>query len=352
MYRCPVCEKENTALQCDCGFDGSSDYEAYPTLTTLAAGGPSRSAFGAEMENYLRCRQCGGVHFRVKLQSGTLCCVHCGTEQDQKAGGSAVTPAIALGEYHLVGLTRDGKVLAVGQNQCDQCDVQSWTDVVAISVHSTQTIGLKSDGTILSTGFYAEDVPVWEDIAAVAAGDDHILGLRRDGTVLSAGDNDDGQCDVSHWRDIVAIACGDYHSLGLKKDGTVVATDNGDDLESRSYVSDWTDIIALSANFGMSLGLRKDGTVLTTESVLRKAVSHWRNITAIATTCFDAVGLTKDGTVVTTDQTLSPLVSRWHNVIAIGAGGHHIAALLQDGRVVVAGDSAYNQCDVSNWKLF
>lgn len=37
MWRCPVCDKENETMQCtDCGFDGSQDYESYPSLSRVA----------------------------------------------------------------------------------------------------------------------------------------------------------------------------------------------------------------------------------------------------------------------------------------------------------------------------
>lgn len=36
MWKCPVCEKENSMLLCEnCGFDGSCDYEHYPTLGSV-----------------------------------------------------------------------------------------------------------------------------------------------------------------------------------------------------------------------------------------------------------------------------------------------------------------------------
>ena len=42
----------------------------------------------------------------------------------------------------------------------------------------------------------------WRDIVAVAAGCTHTLGLRSDGAVVSAGDNRFGQCDVGGWRGV------------------------------------------------------------------------------------------------------------------------------------------------------
>ena len=37
MWKCPVCEKENSMLLCEsCGFDGSCDFERYPSLGRFA----------------------------------------------------------------------------------------------------------------------------------------------------------------------------------------------------------------------------------------------------------------------------------------------------------------------------
>ena len=95
---------------------------------------------------------------------------------------------IAAGNYHTVGLKSDGTVLTVGDNSDGQCNVSNWKDIVSISVGSVNTAGLKSDGTI-----------------------------------VAVGDNKYGQCDVSGWRDIDAISSGIYYTVGLKSDGTVVA---------------------------------------------------------------------------------------------------------------------------------
>ena len=68
----------------------------------------------------------------------------------------------------------------------------------------------------------------------------HTVGLRSDGTVVATGYNRDDRCNVSGWKDIVAVAAGDDHTVGLKSDGTVVAA--GDNDEGQNEVSDWTDI--------------------------------------------------------------------------------------------------------------
>lgn len=59
---------------------------------------------------------------------------------------------IAAGRGHTVALKSDGTVMAVGNNKHGQCDVSSWSDIVAIAAGSNHTIGLKSDGTVVAMG--------------------------------------------------------------------------------------------------------------------------------------------------------------------------------------------------------
>ena len=47
---------------------------------------------------------------------------------------------------------QQGTVVAVGSNGSRQCDVSSWTNIVAISTGSSHTIGLKADGTAVAIG--------------------------------------------------------------------------------------------------------------------------------------------------------------------------------------------------------
>ena len=77
---------------------------------------------------------------------------------------------------------------------------------MAVAVGSYHTIGLKSDGKVVSTKFtgsfnYGQcNVSGWRDIVAITAGGETTVGLKADGTVVAAGDNDHGQCNVSEWK--------------------------------------------------------------------------------------------------------------------------------------------------------
>ena len=63
-----------------------------------------------------------------------------------------VTPMVAAGGYHTVGLKDDGTVVAVGHNDSGQCDVGGWTDITQVAAGGYHTVGLKADGTVLAVG--------------------------------------------------------------------------------------------------------------------------------------------------------------------------------------------------------
>ncbi len=62
----------------------------------------------------------------------------------------------------VVGIRKDGTVLASGSNTFGQCDVFDWKDIVSVAVASTCTLGLKSDGTVVIAGLNGlDDVALW-----------------------------------------------------------------------------------------------------------------------------------------------------------------------------------------------
>ena len=159
-----------------------------------------------------------------------------------------------------------------------------WNEIVEHNTFEAgfkHTVGLKSDGTVVASGLNDEgqcNVENWTDIVAVACGDYHTVGLKSDGTVVVAGDSDDGQCNTEGWTDVIAADCGWYHTVGLKSEGAVVAT-GWDDL-GRLDVEDWTDIIAVDCGPNYTIGLKSDGTVVATglNDEGQCDVESWTNI--------------------------------------------------------------------------
>lgn len=78
--------------------------------------------------------------------------------------------SLAACSNHIAGLRGGGTVVATGGNELGQCDVSDWTNIIAIAAGNLWTIGLKADGTILSTKYKgyssSEDIDVsdWLDI--------------------------------------------------------------------------------------------------------------------------------------------------------------------------------------------
>ena len=267
-------------------------------------------------------------------------------------GESADWETVSAGKYHTVALNPDGTVVATGKNDDGQCDVSSWTDIVAVSAGYYHTLGLKSDGTVVAAGYTGGslcDVSGWTDIVAISAGVQHSVGLKCDGTVVATGYKNNSECDVSSWTDIVAIAAGSYYTLGLKSDGTVVLA--GTKTFNRDSVSDWTNIVDIGAGTFFVVGLRSDGTVVAVGDNANGEcdVSGWTDIMAISAGAYHTVGLRSNGTVVATghDTSGETDVSDWANIVAVSAGRYFTVGLRSDGTVVAMGDNEFGQLDVT-----
>ena len=266
----------------------------------------------------------------------------------------AIRDTVAAGIWHTVGLKANGTVVAMGYNDYGQCDVDDWTDIVAIFAGPFHTVGLKADGTVVAVGDNTDgqcEVSDWRDIVAISAGYGHTVGLKADGTVVAVGYYNYDQCEVFDWRDIVAISAGSVHTVGLKADGTVVAV--GYNTDGRCNVSDWTNVAAISAGYGHTVGLKSDGTVVAVgdNSYDQCNVSDWRDIVAVSAGKCHTVGLKADGTVVVVGDNEQGQcdVNSWTGIVAVSAGGDHTVGLKADGTVVAVGDNEFGQCDASGW---
>ena len=278
---------------------------------------------------------------------------------------------LATGPSHTVGLKSDGTVITTQYTGREndykgQCELADWSDITDIAVGYRHTVGLKSDGTVIAAGDNNEgqcDVSDWTGIVAVAAGCHRSMGLKADGTVVITGKNGKGQCNVDGWENIVAIAVGYEHVVGLKADGKVVAV--GDNSKGQCDVDSWRKIVAIAVGEYHTVGLKSDGTVVAVGSNFTGQcdVKKWEPIIAIDAGYNHTVGLKYDGTVVVTKHTRYELYCGeretwdWRDIIAICAGGRQTVGIKADGSVVVTKYlgrqiNYRGQCDVSDWKLF
>ena len=167
--------------------------------------------------------------------------------------------AIAAGNFHLLALTKDGKVLATGKNDDGQCNTEAISNAVAIAVGFDHSLILLSDGTVIALGRNIKnicDTQNWTDIVAIAAGFMHSIGLKKDGTVVALGN-----CDVDDWKGVTAIFSYSYATtaIALKSDGTLLCTIEGNPSEMVSAVQNvlWVSV----GNNKTVVVLHKDGTL-------------------------------------------------------------------------------------------
>lgn len=164
--------------------------------------------------------------------------------------------AIAAGNYHLLALTKDGKVLATGKNDDGQCSTESITDAVAIAVGDNHSLILLSDGSVKALGNNVAGIcntDKWSDIIAIAAGTMHSIGLKADGTVVALGN-----CDVDGWKDVTAIFSYATTAVALKSDGTLFCSISGKPSETVSAVSN---VLWVGVGKQAVVILYKDGTL-------------------------------------------------------------------------------------------
>lgn len=133
------------------------------------------------------------------------------------AGGGK--PGVYGETGHTVALRQDHTVVAVGDNNSGQCNVEEWEDIIAISAGANHTVGLRQDGTVVTTQDKNSDsykeISSWNDIVAISAGYHFTLGLKSDGTIVGAGYDKDGQRDTDDWREIAI-----YKEWGIFDDQT------------------------------------------------------------------------------------------------------------------------------------
>lgn len=313
--------------------------------------------------------------------------------RDLQDGGSFI--ACAVGDRHTLALTRDGRVLACGENDFGQCDTQRFgelfdsfenfsadrrlhaarreADARTYQIHYSEAARYRSrlacgerltacitpDGpavgrVVTSAGFGA--AKQWSRVRTLACGNAHLLALLEDGTVRAEGNRVDGCCDVADWTNIKSVAAGKYHSLGLTEDGKVLFCGRND--RGQGDVADWTGICYIRAADGYTVGVTYDGEIRIagTPPFDASAVNdQWRHPIDLVATPTHLVALYADGHVRST--VTAPTANGetwdtcgWQYVRAIAAGRGFTVGLCYGGRVVAVGRNDCGQCEVSDWK--
>jgi alpha-tubulin suppressor-like RCC1 family protein len=209
---------------------------------------------------------------------------------------------------------RGQNVIAWGANTQGQCNVPpSATNVIGVAAGGTFSVGLRSDGSVISWGVATNPPTDLTNAIQIAAGYNHCLALRADGTVAAWGNNSQNQLAVPpSATNVIAVAAGYNHGLAVRNDGTVVAW--GRNFSGQCNVPPGlTNVIAVSAGSEQSLALKSDGSLV-----------GWGKLFSFLESDFIAY-----------------MPFRGTPVLAIGAGPNHDLAIRPDGRVNAWGDGSF-----------
>lgn len=275
---------------------------------------------------------------------------------------------ISAGIRSSVGMIRNGKVYLAGDDYYSWKPVlDTWNDIISISVKGNFVLGLKEDGTVVMAGKVPEyyvGTKTWTDVIAISAGQQYIVGLRSDGTIVAQGHNGDHQVDIDDWNDIVTIATGWRHTVGLDSNGEIHITGLGSNRQLEyieNHKNDWKNIVDIDAGGGASgnigttaytVALKQDGTVVTTlTGEAAEEVEKWEDIIAISAGDSYIVGLKSDNTIVTTqtEQSLDE-INKDADIVAISAGYGFTLVLKSGGSVAAIGYNYNGQINVDTWE--
>lgn len=206
---------------------------------------------------------------------------------------------LSIGEKHLVGLTKNATVCAIGNSSNGECDVADWYDIIQIET-AYHTVALSKDGSVMATGennFGECDVKAWKDVVQIAVGDFYTLGLTSSGKVLSTGLNSCGQCSVSEWTNIKKIYASGNMSIGLRYDGKIVTA--GKNSYYYDDIKKWGRIRDIVVSNNRIVGIEQDGTVRATGKPYKNfANEEWNDVKTVAINSNNIIGLKEDGTIV------------------------------------------------------
>lgn len=284
------------------------------------------------------------------------------------AGGWTDIVDITAGRNHVVGLRRDGSVVANGRNVSYQCDVAGWDNVIQVDAGDSFTAGLRKDGQVYVAGNkdMFDQVSKWRDVVAISASRTHLLALREDGTCLAAGEEVYGACDVAELKNIVLIRAVSTDkgsaSIAVDRDGKVFVTNKTGWEDIRVVINDMTGsgedqmkVTGIYGDYGAVVFTDDQGTFqgfgANNNGQLADA-EGWdtRQLRQIYAANF-TVGLQKDGTAIFAgnDNKVRTQVESWENIVSIHGSDRHVLALGKTGLVSYAGDNSKGQCRVGDW---
>lgn len=138
---------------------------------------------------------------------------------------------VAVGFYNVMGLTTDGRVLYHSSDgYTDTHFYDRYDDIVQIDCYShyygqNSSMVLHRNGTVSSDTF--ENVDTWKDIIQISVGADIAIGLKKDGTIEMV-DQRGTRYAAKEWKDLVSIECKFFGVVGITQDGQILSLYSGE----------------------------------------------------------------------------------------------------------------------------
>lgn len=367
------------------GYDGTLHIAGQTPFRTDAVGGRWNHPIDVAVTD---------THMAALYEDGTVLST-CQVPASDKPGDGTVwdtcgwehVRAIAAGEGFTVGLRRGGQVIAVGRNDCGQCDVSGWRDVVAIACGKAFTLGLTAEGRVLSAGKAEGErlrTDTWRDVVSFTAGTLHAAAMTRSGAVLCVGEDRDNQCSATA-RFTLFRDARQLYGYGRLSGGSRRASDQDREHPERPEVNraaepseesvlpftqfahhlraDTDALLKRLAGSDSHLSvLCEDGTVVTYRyeqaELVREPVMP--PVSALRSLDRGTVYVYADGTArlrdgFTPSAPLSALPDKlgdspFRLIRDLADGGNHYAVLLSDGTVRAFGENDCGQCDTGEWR--
>ena len=123
----------------------------------------------------------------------------------------------------------DGTVFMNNIAKEEYPEVEEWKEIIAISSSANSVVGLKKDGTVVATGDNYEgklNTQEWSKIVQVKAGVWGTFAVRECKTLVYAGklpENQKENFEKHQWNNLKAIE-GNWDLIGIDKDGHILST--------------------------------------------------------------------------------------------------------------------------------
>ena len=212
----------------------------------------------------------------------------------------------------------DGTVFMNNIAKEEYPEVEEWKEIIAISSSANSVVGLKKDGTVVATGDNYEgklNTQEWSKIVQVKAGVWGTFAVRECKTLVYAGklpENQKENFEKHQWNNLKAIE-GNWDLIGIDKDGHILST-IGDALSKLTGIKQ----VAVS-NAGDKIAFLDENGVVTVYSLYgdRFLKKTWIDIQQITYDDSNLILLDFEGQILTSDS-----FSEFNlkNIVAISGG--------------------------------